>query len=125
MGEGGPGAEDQLDGTGDGLHGRARRRHLTHHGAVALEGGLDTDARLEAATGWKLEVKKQPGEDGVAPRTDGRIDKVLPVRLTPYKRRAGFRTKKLTGHGLSDLPRPSDRVAHAALRTSAGVPFIL
>jgi superfamily II DNA or RNA helicase len=88
--------------------------------ALAMEGGLDTDARLAAATGWKIEVKTGDGEG-----MSGRIDKVVPVRLTPYKSRAGFRTKKLTGHALADLPRPADRAAHAALRTSAGVPFVL
>ncbi len=87
--------------------------------ALSLEGGLDTDHRTQASTGWRIDVPTS--DDG----SEGRIDKIVPVRLTPYKSRAGFRTKKLTGHALSDLPRPADRAAHAALRMSAGVPLVL
>ncbi|MCA9571173.1 MAG: DEAD/DEAH box helicase, partial [Myxococcales bacterium] len=47
------------------------------------------------------------------------------VGLTPYKRRDGFRTKKLAGFEPRDLPLAADRAAHAAQKAGSPLPFVL
>ncbi|MEZ4317787.1 MAG: DEAD/DEAH box helicase [Myxococcota bacterium] len=70
--------------------------------ALSLEG-----PRSDSDVGWKITDQ------------DGRIEKITPVTLTPYKTKPGFRTRNLSPHALSDLPLPADRAAQATLKASA------
>ncbi|MCB9674306.1 MAG: DEAD/DEAH box helicase [Alphaproteobacteria bacterium] len=76
--------------------------------ALSLEGPSADDS-----VGWKITDQ------------EGRIEKITPVRLTPFKTRPGFRTRALPSHELSDLPLPSDRAAHAALKSSLPPALVL
>jgi len=80
--------------------------------ALSLEGPSSSVGEA-SAVGWKVHSR------------DGRVDKVAPVMLTPYKTRSGFRVKKLLLRSAESLPLPADRAAHAALLSKGAPPLIL